>query len=60
VPLWDVGGLQQSQEDKEILIILSKTVLIINRMDILAYASKRQEYESVGKPKHNHRQTATF
>ena len=59
-PLWDVEGLQQSLEDKEIFIILSKTILIINRMEILAYASKHQDYESVRKPKHNHRQTVIF
>lgn len=59
-PLRDVGGLQQSQEDIEIFIISSKTVLTINRTDILAYASKHQDYESVVKSMHNHRQTANF
>lgn len=59
-PFKDVEGLQQAQEDKEILINLLKNAHITNRTDILAYASKHQDYDLVVKPKHKHRQTVNF
>lgn len=55
-----LGRLQRAQEDKEIFINLPKTALIINRTDILDYASKYQDYALVVKPKHNYRQTANI
>lgn len=55
-----LGGLQQPQEDKESFINLPETALIINRTNILAYASKHQDHELLVKPKHKYKQTANI